>query len=39
MQDNKNYDQAIICFKKILLYSWVYDYTDMEIEAYTGLSK
>lgn len=38
LQINKEYEKASLCYKKIMLYSWVYKCKDWEMFAYNGLA-
>lgn len=38
LQINKEYDKAILCYKKIMLNSWVYSLKSWEMVAYEGLA-
>jgi tetratricopeptide (TPR) repeat protein len=38
LQRDKQYEKALICFKNILLLSWVHDLKNCELEAYNGIA-
>lgn len=38
LQRDKQYEKAMICFKNVLMISWVHDFKNSEIEAYNGLA-
>ena len=38
LQKDKRYEDAVVCFKKILLYAWYFNDTKWEMIAYENLS-
>ena len=38
LQRNKEYDKAILCYKKMMVIAWVYGIKEVEMFAYNGLA-